>query len=556
MEHIILKDDFLRNTSMSVIITKEDKTITYVNPSTVKMTGYKKEELIGKSIDILTLKNHNKKNYRIFKQTIQKKNLWEGEVWNRRKNGEPFLAKRSIIKKVDEKTNTTSFIILSIDITELKTKEEQYNNLLYKDILTGLPNKHVFREIVGSNIKKAQKERRKIAITFFDVSRFHKVIESFGYLVGDGLLKEISRRLKWILQDETHLTRFQRDLFAFCFTNIKDENDIARQLDAITQNFKRIPFIVEGQEIFISLNMGVSIFPTDGSDIKELLQKADIALSKARETNNGTYQFYTTDLNVRTFEKLVMETNLRKAIHNNEFILHYQPQVNIQTGKVVGVEALVRWNHPELGIVPPNKFISLAEETGLIHPITDWVLEEACKQNKKWQDLGYEPITMAVNISTIQFKEDNFVGKIKRILMETNLNPIYLDIEITESALIKNIEEAIFKLKKLKQLGVKISIDDFGAGYSSLNYLAKLPLDTLKIDRSFIKDMDLNKEHKTITSTIIHLAHALGMDIVAEGVDSKEQLEFLKKQNCEYYQGYFFSRPVEAENIIPFLSSK
>jgi diguanylate cyclase (GGDEF)-like protein len=392
-----------------------------------------------------------------------------------------------------------------------------------------------------------------MAVCFINITRFHKINDSFGYGIGDETLKDVAKRLRSVIGEDTFMTRMGGDLFAFLISDAEEEKDIINIINKISVSFKKIPFFIKEQEVYLSISMGISIYPQDGLSSQELFTNADAARSRARENNADNYQFYKKELNVKMFEKIVMETNLRKAYENNEFVMYYQPQNNIKTNEIESVEALIRWSHPEIGIIPPSKFIPLAEEIGLILNLGDWALYTACMQNKKWQDKGFKKIPVAVNVSTVQFAQFDFVKKVKDVLAISGLEPKYLELEITESSIMKDIQKTIEILKELNEIGVKISIDDFGTGYSSLSYLAKFPIHSLKIDRSFMENIPISKENKTIVSLIIKMAHELNLDVIAEGIEEEAQLEFLKSENCEKYQGYYFSHPLPAKKIEKYI---
>lgn len=549
MEDLFLSNEFFNSSSIGITIIDSDKTIVNINNSMLNMTGYIKDELIGKNIEILGSKSHNKTTFKDFIDSIEKNDFWEGEIWNRRKNGELFLVKRYVFLNKNEKSQKKFFITFSIDITEDKDIEQKFKNAYYKDAVTGLPNKHMFSEIFERSLKKSERKKRKTSIIFCDLSRFRKINESFGYLAGDELLKEIANRLRNVSGEDSILTRMGGDLFAIMLPETNNESEIVETLEKITNSFRSKPFFVDGQEVFLTICMGVAIYPQDGKTKEELFRNADLAKSRAKESGGESYQFYTPSLNVKVFEKLVMETNLRKAIERNEFTLYYQPKMDIKNNKITSAEALMRWIHPELGIVPPGRFIPLAEETGLIVPMGEWAIKEACKQIKEWEDKGIQPLNIAVNLSSRQFQQENLVDFIKNTIKESKINPIHLEFEITESLMMVNVEESIEKLNALREMGIRISIDDFGTGYSSLGHLVKFPINYLKIDRSFIQHVHQKKSDETITSTIIAMAHELNLEVIAEGVEVKEHLEFLKKENCEYYQGYFLSPPIPSNEL-------
>jgi diguanylate cyclase (GGDEF)-like protein/PAS domain S-box-containing protein len=552
VSEIYLTKEFYENTSLAIIIINKDLEVEKLNKAGEIMTGYMEKELIGKKIYIFRSHRYSKDFNQLTWEEVDKNGIWEGEAWNRHKAGNLYLVRRSVFKTKDEK-GEIKYVLIARDITELKNKEEKIEKLYYRDILTELPNKHVFTEICDRLIKNSKRKRKKMAVCFINITRFHKINDSFGYGIGDETLKDVAKRLRSVIGEDTFMTRMGGDLFAFLISDAEEEKDIINIINKISVSFKKIPFFIKEQEVYLSISMGISIYPQDGLSSQELFTNADAARSRARENNADNYQFYKKELNVKMFEKIVMETNLRKAYENNEFVMYYQPQNNIKTNEIESVEALIRWSHPEIGIIPPSKFIPLAEEIGLILNLGDWALYTACMQNKKWQDKGFKKIPVAVNVSTVQFAQFDFVKKVKDVLAISGLEPKYLELEITESSIMKDIQKTIEILKELNEIGVKISIDDFGTGYSSLSYLAKFPIHSLKIDRSFMENIPISKENKTIVSLIIKMAHELNLDVIAEGIEEEAQLEFLKSENCEKYQGYYFSHPLPAKKIEKYI---
>lgn len=442
---------------------------------------------------------------------------------------------------------------LNKNFQELKCENERLEKLVYQDTLTGLPNRIKFKDKVNISLNQAREYKDKLAILFIDLDGFKRINDTLGHDVGDQLLKEFSERLLGCIGKEDVVFRFGGDEFTILLPTISDEQYVKSVADSVIKSMEK-PCILNGQEFHITSSIGISIFPNDGETSEVLLKNSDIAMYRAKEQGKNNYQFYTSDINSISFENLVLESKLHKALDKNELQLYYQPQIDLNNGQMIGMEALLRWINPELGMISPGKFIPIAEETGLIIPIGEWVLRSACKQNKKWQELGFKPIRVAVNISAHQFQQHDFVEKVKVILNETELDPIWLEIEITESIAIKNVDFTIKTLNKLKQMGIKVSMDDFGTGFSSLGYLKNFKIDTLKIDYSFVRDIGIDSDNESIIKAIIMLAKNLKLNVIAEGVETEQQLLFLKEENCNESQGYLFSKPLCAGDFESLLN--
>lgn len=533
-----------------MIILDKNRHILEVNPAFYDYLGYDHEDIIGKSMDKISNRTRD-----AFYQTmwveVESAGLWEGEVWNRKKTGEMFLEKRTIIRI--EKNKNMQYLFILEEVTDYKIEKNQAEKLNVKDHVTDLPSRNVFQKKFSTLIKQAKNNTLKPGVIMINIERFQQIDKTFGFSIGDDLLLKVTDRLKLLVPKEVFLSRIGGGLFVVLVPDANDKAKVSRWIEKILQSFRKQSFQISEQEVYIALSIGVAIFPEDGLDERDLLRNADFARYRALESGDNNHVFYESKLNVEMFERLVLETSLKKALDKKEFVLYYQPQVDIKTGEIVGVEALIRWKSKEFGLVPPFKFIPLAEETGLINPIGEWVLEEACRQNKQWQKQGKKPINVSVNLSIRQLQKGNFVQKVIQVLKKTGLEPKYLELEITESMFMADVEKMIEIVTELKALGIQVSIDDFGTGYSSLSYLAKLPIDTLKIDRSFIQNITKNKEDSTIVSVILAMAHRLKLTVVAEGVEEIEHLEYLKLQGCEKYQGYYFKPPLPVDQIVDLL---
>jgi diguanylate cyclase (GGDEF)-like protein/PAS domain S-box-containing protein len=438
------------------------------------------------------------------------------------------------------------------DVTERRQVQERLHYLAYYDSLTGLPNRQQVNDSLDRAMLEAATRERLVAVMFLDLDRFKNINDTLGHDVGDALLKEVAVRLKASLRPGDSISRLGGDEFILILGNIANINDVSRVAQKILDQFIP-PFRIAGRDLFISPSVGITLYPFDDDNPENLLRNADIAMYRAKELGRNNFQFYTPELNVRAARRLELETGLRRALENEEFILHYQPLVNMQTGKITGMEALLRWQHPEFGLIPPMDFIPLAEETGLIVPIGEWVLRTACAQIKTWHATGFPAMHVAVNLSSVQLQQKNFADTVKKALRETGLEPQYLDLELTESLLMHDMEAVEKILKELKALGVLFSLDDFGTGYSSLSYLKRFPIDFLKIDRSFVNDINHDRYGAGIVRAIIVMAHTLGIKVIAEGVETAEQLEFLRAQECDITQGYFCSEPLATETFTDLL---
>lgn len=427
------------------------------------------------------------------------------------------------------------------------------------DDLTGLPNRSFLQYILQMIIDKAKAENTLVALMLIDINRFRTVNTSFGFVAGDIYLKEISQRILEFVSPEDKVIRMHSNTFSVIKTGIKRDGETKKEINEYASGLIKainIPIIIQQKKISLNACVGVALFPNDAIKIDNLMHFAESALFQAKNKTKGSILFYEKAHHAAQAAGVEMERKLNDAYENGEFILHYQPQMDVETKVIMGVEALIRWNDPEKGIIPPSKFIPIAEETGLIIPLSKWVLREACIQNKKWQKMGFKPMRVGVNVSAQYLYSENMVGFIKQIIGEVGLEAKYLEIEITESTIMTNDRIGISILKKLKNMGMGISIDDFGTGYSSLNYLKELPVSTLKIDQSFISsDIDINKQIGTIVKTVIKLGHSLGLNVIAEGVETKKQFTYLKENYCNEIQGFLYSKPVEAEEITKMLRS-
>lgn len=549
-DHAQISEQYYRslfdNNTDIVYSTDLEGNISSVNPAFEKLLGYKKEELLGKSAlkyinkeDIPRVRTH------FYSALKGKEQYYNIEVSS--KTGENNLLH---LKNIPITVNGECVGIYGIgrNITEQKKIEDKIIQLAYYDQDTGLPNRIRFSERLTELLQNAKKKKRKLALMVIDMDRFKIINDSLGHDAGDEILKGISERIQAAIPRGSFLGRFNGDKFNLILSKnvsieavIKIANSILRHVGA--------PIHYSGQEFYVSASIGVSLYPTDGIDEMTLMKNADIAMNRSKSQGGNRLTLYSNDMNEEALKRLELESYLRKALQKDEFFLCYQPLIDLKSGKLYGSEALIRWNHPLLGLVSPGDFIPLAEETGLIEEIGSWVLRTACKQNKLWQQKGLKNITVSVNVSANQFQQAKFVAEVTRALEKSGLEPKYLTLELTESTMLRNIDHSIEVMKSLQKLGVRVSIDDFGTGYSSLSYLKDLPIDHLKIDRSFINNLRIDTSDIAIVKAIITMSHGLAVKVVAEGVETEEQIELLKKLKCHYAQGFFLHRPLTSEDF-------
>lgn len=464
--------------------------------------------------------------------------------------------------RVDDDGRVTGAFGTLQDITETKLAEERIHRLAFYDGLTTLPNRRLFMEHVAQALNRARRHNRAASVLSLDLDNFKRINDTLGYSAGDRLLEAVASRLRDGLrgydevaygeEEAPGIARLGGDEFCILLNEINQFDDAAKVAARIVSSFGQA-LMIGDNELFVTASVGIALFPSDGEDAETLLKNADAAMYHAKSQGRNNYQFYGRAMNARASEKLAMEAQLRKAIDRNEFEIHLQPKLDLRSDRIAGVEALVRWRHPERGIVLPADFIPLAEQSGLIVPIGEWVLQAACQQSKAWQGAGLLQLPVAVNISSLHFRHSTLLSTVAKALAESGLPPPMLELELTESMLMEDMEATLATLRSLKAIGVRLSVDDFGTGYSSLAYLKRFPLDTLKVDRSFVQDMPAAADDAAITSAIIAMAHSLKLEVVAEGVETREQLEFLKMRGCEYAQGYLISRPMSAPQLTPLL---
>lgn len=536
-------------------VTHPDNPIIYVNPAFERMTGYAAHEVLGKNPRFLRGDSRDQEETRKMSAAFRERRDGYFVLRNYRKDGTLFWNELYIAPVRDRAGVVTNYIGVMNDITEHRHYEEQLIYHATHDPLTGLPNRNLLQDRLAQALAlDAFAHKNPLCVMFLDLDNFKKVNDTLGHTVGDMLLKAVADRLTGCVRGGDTVARLGGDEYIIVLPNVREMQDVITVAKKIIAVFAA-PFPLLGDEIYVTSSIGIALSPTDGETVDALLKNADAAMYHAKEQGKNNYQFYSAEMNIRVFERLALETSLHRAIRQREFLLHYQPRVDLRTGRISGVEALVRWNHPEIGLVSPAKFIPLAEETGLIVPLGEWVLRTACAQNRIWQERGLPPLRIAVNLSSRQFRQENLIQMVAGVLTETHLAAQWLELELTESLVMQEGERSVAILTELKEMGIDIAIDDFGTGYSSLSYLKRFPVRNLKIDQSFIRDMTRDPDDATLVRTIITMAHGLGMKVIAEGVELEEQLDFLRRHQCEEIQGYYFSQPLDAEKFEQLLRS-
>ena len=545
-----LRSSALEAAANGIVITDRQGRIVWANQAFSKLTGYSKEEILGKNPRLLKSGEQPDGYYAKLWLTISSGKVWQGEIVNRRKDGTTYTEEMTITPVTQDFGGATDtyFIAIKQDITERKAAEERVQYLAYYDALTGLPNRTLLQDRLSKALASARRQKNKVALLFLDLDRFKTINDSLGHSVGDLVLKQVAERLKKWAREQDTVARMGGDEFLIVLTAVKEVADAAVAAERI-RNAMTAEFVVQGHSLDISCSVGISIFAEHGTDGETLIKNADAAMYCARESGRNNFRFYTKDMNAQALERLTLENSLRLALDKKELFLVYQPQMDIATGKIIGLEALLRWQHPELGLVPPDKFIRIAENSGLIVPIGEWVLRTACSQARKWQDEGIPAVSVAVNVSAVQFRQEGFGEVIRKVLYETGLPPQLLELELTESLLLANADVTFSVLQELKDMGVTLAIDDFGTGYSSFSYLRQFQISKLKIDRLFIRDVTLNSNDGAITTAIIGMAKSLNIKVIAEGVENEEQMAFLRAHQCDEIQGYYFSKPLAVDKV-------
>ncbi len=550
-EELLLARKVFEVNSEAIMVTDQNNRIVRVNAAFEAITGYREDEVLGKDPRMLGSGRHDREFFSALWRGILERGHWEGEIWDRRKDGSEYPKWVHIDTIRDPDGNISHHVAVFSDITERKASEERIRYLAQHDALTGLPNRFTLAVHLEHAVARAERSGEKIGLMFIDLDNFKGINDSLGHHVGDLLLCEVARRITGLVRKSDIVARIGGDEFVVVLEGgyLPADASVVGQkiIDCLAE-----PCVMDGHDLRTSPSIGIGIYPEDGGNIEILMKNADTAMYHAKSAGRNNFQFYAEHMNQTAAIRLKLEAKLRNALQNGEFLLHYQPQVDLESGRANGLEALIRWQNADLGMVSPASFIPLAEEIGLIVPIGEWVLRTACQDARNWLEAGIEFGRVSVNISPQQFRQRNFPQRVEAILAETGLPPAVLELEITESTVMETAETAIAMLNRLKELGLALAVDDFGTGYSSLAYLKRFPIDRLKIDRSFVMDIETDTTDAAIASAVIALAHSLGLSVVAEGVETEGQAAFLRRQQCDSVQGFFFCRPVAADAAADF----
>jgi diguanylate cyclase (GGDEF)-like protein/PAS domain S-box-containing protein len=545
-EYLRLAASVLKATDQAMMITTADAHITEVNPAFTHTTGYSREEALGRTPTLLKSGRHARSYYQNMWDTLLRTGTWQGEIWNRRKTGEIYPQWFSIVAILNHAQETTHYAGMFSDISTQVHTRERLHSLAYYDVLTGLPNRALFQDRLENALRSARRTQTMLALFFLDLDRFKTINDTLGHSAGDALLKRVTERLTELLRESDTIARLGGDEFTLIAPISAGPEAAFVVAEKLVACFAE-PFQINGQELFVTTSIGISLFPKDGDDLETLIQNADTAMYRAKDAGRNTYQFYQQAMSAQFEERLRLENALRRAIERDEFRLVYQPKVQLSTGQIVGVEALIRWLHPTQGEIPPLTFIAVAEEAGLMDPIGHWVLTEACEQAHRWQEAGM-PLQVSVNLSAQQVKP-GFVTEVQALIHRLGLPARYLELEITESLMMGDVALSVEVISALSDMGVDISVDDFGTGYSSLSYLQRFSITKLKIDKSFVDKITTDAGDAQIATTIIAMAHHLNLTVIAEGVETQAQLDFLKRLGCDQVQGYYLHRPMPADEI-------
>jgi diguanylate cyclase (GGDEF)-like protein/PAS domain S-box-containing protein len=540
------------STQESIMLTDAEGKIMGVNPAFERITGYSEQEVLGQDPRLLRSGHHDATFYRAIWNSLETTGQWRGEIWNRRKNGQVYPEQFSINAVRDADGKVSSYVSVSSDVSALRAAHQRVDFLSSHDPLTLLPNRAVLMDRMKQAIAAARHGGRQIALLLFNIDRLQRINDSLGHETGDTMLQEMARRAGLLAGPADTLAHLGSDEFVLLLTECLDADAIIvaarRLIDEISQ-----PVQVGGHDLIVTASVGISIYPRDGATPSELLKAADVALSHMKDTGRNGFRFYKGDMNAHALRWMSVETQLRRAVERGELALHFQPQVSLSSGRICSMEALLRWNSPELGAVPPSDFIPLAEDTGLILPIGNWVIRQACLQARAWHDAGLAPRRIAVNVSAHQFMAGTVPAVVRAALDETGLHASALEVELTESVMMRDSEATELQLAELTAMGVSVSLDDFGTGYSSLGYLSRFKLDKLKIDQTFVRNITTEPRSAAIAQATVALAHGLSLTVVAEGVETEGQLQFLQGIGCDVVQGYLFSRPVAADDMAALL---
>lgn len=546
----------------AVVITDKNNIIMEVNPAFERMTGFSRDEAVGQTPALSKSNKHQPEFYQRMWADITEKNLWEGEIWDRKKNGTVYPKWLRIDRLTDENNETLFYMATFHGLNEKSSNEEVVDKLLYYDHLTGLPNRVLFKHHLEHEFQVSDRYKRKAGLMLVNIDRFAQINDGFGYLAGDELIIAVSKRLETCVRQtdliaqsgeskerkSDSVSRFGGDEFSFILSDLSKGESAAIVADRVLEAFEE-PYELNGEKLYLNASVGIAIYPDNGSNTSELLRCAENALTRSKRDGGNEYTFFSEAMNQNTADRIRMEGNIRKAVRDQEFVVYYQPKVDISTGTLCGMEALIRWPQSDGTVIQPTQFIPLTEETGQIVPIGNWVLEQACKSILELNVEHGKYLKVAVNISPKQFRQRSFLETVRTIVAESECDPTFLELEITESMVMEDVESAIETMKAIRNIGISLSMDDFGTGYSSLAYLRKFPLDALKIDRSFVCGMMESSADASIVSAICSIGRNLGLDVIAEGVENEFEVPMLKEMGCTMIQGYLYGKPMTIEDF-------
>ncbi|VVM94337.1 hypothetical protein PS664_02968 [Pseudomonas fluorescens] len=540
------------HSTSAILITDPAGYIVQANEAFSRVSGYAVADVLDQLPNMLTVDEQQEAHLRYVLKQLHQHSTWEGEVWLKRRNGEHYPAWVGITAVFDDEGDLASYVCFFSDISERKASEQRIHRLAYYDALTHLPNRTLFQDRLHTALQSAERQKSWVVLMFLDLDRFKPINDSLGHAAGDRMLKEMATRLLGCVAEDDTVARMGGDEFTLLLQpRVSREMALNRAIHVAEQILASLvkPFVLEGREFFVTASIGIALSPQDGNELSQLMKNADTAMYHAKERGKNNFQFYQADMNASALERLELESDLRHALEQNEFVLYYQPQFSGDGKRLTGAEALLRWRHPRRGLVPPGDFIPVLEELGLVVDVGDWVISEACRQLKTWHLNKVRVPKVSVNISARQFSDGQLGTRIATILKDTGLPPACLELELTESILMREVNEAMHILDSLKNLGLSIAVDDFGTGYSSLNYLKQFPIDVLKIDRTFVDGLPSGEQDAQIARAIIAMAHSLNLAVIAEGVETHEQLDFLREHGCDEVQGYLFGRPMPANRF-------
>ncbi len=552
-QQLILASTVFENASEGILITDADNAILSVNKAFVNVMGYTQDEVLGQTPRLFQSGRCSRNFYQKMWDAITNNGSWQGEIWNRCKDGtlHPYLLNISVVH--GQSANITHHVAVYTDLSHIKNTERQLDYLVHHDPLTALPNRVLFQQLLEHALQQAKRNNSQFALLSLDLDHFKTVNDSLGQALGDQLLIEATLRLKGLLRGIDAVSRSGGDEFNVLLDRIDHPQSADLLAQRMIESFAR-PFTLNEHNVYIGVSIGIAFYPLDGRDVVTLQRNADTALNQAKVQGRGKLCFFSPEMTVLAQQRLHLEAELRQALAQDELVLYYQPQISLQTGRLAGLEALVRWQHPSRGLIPPGEFIPMAEESGLIVLLGEWVLRKACRQISEWSKQGLTLALIAVNVSAVQLSRGDFFDTVRIILRETDILPELLELEITESSVMSDLTDAAKTLAKLQALGLRLSIDDFGTGYSSLSYLQELAVDKLKIDISFVRNMTFDESKAAIVEAVIALGHGLGLEVIAEGVENQQQLEALRLLQCDMIQGYLVSKPLPPEQVVEFLS--